>query len=195
MNFRIKSDHVEICDGVASAIALQTTLASRLLSSEYSYSYDGQNFGLIPLNKLCQKVVIMASENQRISESKLGEYVNVSPSPNLRVLEFNSLASQDLTEITDYALQKLLMVTPSSSDNYTSSSTATLGTQFSAMNLQKADTNLAAYTEEFVSNGNRAFFLKAHRYVQTVLPDAKPLPEDTTFGTTQYTNKFFDYSL
>lgn len=195
LNFRIKSDHVEICNGVASALIAQPTLASRLLGPDYSYEYQGHNFGMIPLKTLCQKVIVMASENKRISESNLAEYVNLAPSPLFRILGFNELASQDLTELTEFSKIRLLMVRPISSDNYTSASTVTLGAQFSAMNMQTLDKNLIAYTDEFVKNGNRAFYLKKDRYVQTEIPDAKPLSEDSTFGTTNYKNKYFDFTL
>ena len=182
LNFRIKSDHVEICNGVASALIAQPTLASRLLGPDYSYEYQGHNFGMIPLKTLCQKVIVMASEN-------------LAPSPLFRILGFNELASQDLTELTEFSKIRLLMVRPISSDNYTSASTVTLGAQFSAMNMQTLDKNLIAYTDEFVKNGNRAFYLKKDRYVQTEIPDAKPLSEDSTFGTTNYKNKYFDFTL
>jgi hypothetical protein len=197
LNFRIKSDHVELCDEVAKLLTSQRngTLASRLLSSDFSYEYQGQNFAKVPLNTLCQKVIIMASENKRISESKLAEFVNVAPSPLFRVIPFNSLASQDLTDLTAYTKTRLAMITPFNSDNYTSASGVTLGVQFNAMNFQTNDNNLKAYNEQFVKNGNRAFYLKSEPYKQTEIPDAKPLPKDSEFGTTVYENKYLSFSL
>jgi len=195
LNLRIKSDHVELCDAVAALLPRNATLASRLLGPKYSYEYDGHNFGMVPLRDLCRKVVIMASENKRITDSKLAEFVNVAPSPLFRVLPFSALASQDLTDLTTFSKTRLLMVTPSSADNFTSASATTLGAQFSAMNFQTLDKNLEAYCAEFVKNGNRAFYLKLDPYEQTEIPEAEALPDNTTFGITKYKNKFFDFTL
>jgi len=191
LSFRIKSEHVEICDEVATLLSSSRngTLASRLLASEYGYEMQGNNFGTVPVRDLCQKVIILASGSKRIADSKLAEFVNMAPSPLFRLMGFNSLASQDITEITSHATTRLLMIVPDTADNYTSSSAFTLGTQFVAMNFQTQDKNLEAYKEEFIKRGNRAFFLKREPYVQTEIPDAEPLPEDSTFGKTEYKNK------
>jgi len=195
LNFRIKSDHVELMDKIAALLSQYATLSSRLLAPKYGYEFQGRNFGKIPVRLLCQKVIIMTNDNKKIDESKLAEFVNLVPSPLFRVLPFSGLASQDLAELTTYSQTRLMMITPSSADNFTSASAVTLGAQFSAMNFQTKDKNLEAYNAEFVKNGNRAFYLKKTPYVETEIPDAKPLPESVTFGETQYQNDYFDYTI
>jgi hypothetical protein len=195
LNFRIKSDHVELMDAIAKMLPQYATLSSRLLAPKYGYEFQGRNFGKIPLRLLCQKVIIMTNDNKQIDESKLSEFVNLAPSPLFRVLPFTGLASQDLEELTTFSQTRLMMIVPSTADNYTSASTVTLGAQFSAMNFQTKDKNLEAYNAEFLKNGNYAFYLKKTPYVEAEIPDAKTLPESTTFGETRYQNDYFDYTI
>ena len=197
LNFRIKSDHVELMDAIAMLLASPRngTLSSRLLSAKYGFENQGENFGKVPLRLLCQKVIIMVNDNKKIDESKLAEFVNLKPSPLFRVLAFNSLASQDLTELTAFAQQRLVMIAPSDADNFTSASAVTLGAQFSAMNFQTQDKNLEAYRKEFVTHGNRAFYLKKSPYVEGEIPDAEPLPKSATFGETTYKNDYVKINL
>jgi len=185
LNFRIKSDHAEICDAVATALLndRNATLASRLLSSKYSYQFHGKNLGTVPVKELVQKVIVMASENPRIASSKLAEFINLAPSPVFRVLSFRELASQDLGELTTFSQQKLLMITPSSHENYTSASAITLGAQFMAMSMQTKDTNLEAYNNFFKERGNCAFSLKDEPYKQEEATEALPLGDEYTAGT------------
>jgi hypothetical protein len=197
LNFRIKSDHIELMDAIALLLSSTRngTLASRLLAPKYGFEFQGGNFGRVQLRHLCQKVIIMTNDNPKIDESKLSEFVNLAPSPLFRVLSFSGLASQDLTELTTFAQQRLVMIVPDNPDNFTSATGVTLGAQFSAMNFQTRDKNLEAYKAEFVKHGNNAFYIKANPYEQTEIPDATPLPESTTFGETRYKNDYFDYTV
>jgi hypothetical protein len=197
LNFRIKSDHVELCDEIAKMLVSprNATLSSRLLPSSFGFENHGHNFGRTPLKDLCQKVIIMASENKRIAESKLAELVNLAPSPLFRVLSYNSLASQDLTELTTHSTTRLMLICPDHADNYTSMAAFTLGAQFCAMNFQTLDTNLEAYCNEFITHGNRAFFVKKEPSEEIEIPEAEPLPEDTTFGVREYANRYVNFKL
>ena len=193
LNFRIKSDHLEIYDAIADLLKSDryTTLNMRLLGPKYSYEYFGHNLGKINLSDLVEKVVILADKsNGFVKDSKLNEYVNLGGhSPFLRIISFQALKTEDVTELKDYTLKRLVMCTPMDSTNYKSSATMPLGIQISAMNFQTLDDNLTAYNKTFVDRGNHAFYRKPDVFVPVTVDAAPALPKSMSYDPKHFASK------
>jgi hypothetical protein len=195
LHFRIKSNHVEIYNSIATS--LSTYFGKYLLSSEYSYENHGHNIGLIPLKSLMSKVIIIVDKTDKILEtSKLFEYVNIAgKSVFMRVLPFNNVVNTpDMDELIEFNRTGMTICTPDDADNYNSSISMQYGCQFSCLNAQYNDTILQAYNDFF---NEFAFHVKPDnlRKIEVVV-QAPPDPDmNKSYGYKTHKSDYYEFNL
>jgi hypothetical protein len=195
LHFRIKSNHIEIYNSIATSIS--TYLGKYLLSSEYSYENHGYNIGLIPLKSLLSKVIIIVDKTDTMLESsKLFEYVNIAgKSVFMRVLPFNNVVhTPDMDELIEFNRTGMTICTPDDATNYNSSISMQYGCQFSCLNAQHNDPILEAHDEFF---NEFAFHVKPEiirKIVVTV--EAPPDPDmNKSYGYKTHKSDYYEFNL
>ena len=195
LHFRIKSNHVEIYNSVATS--LSNYFGKYLLSSEYSYENHGLNIGLAPLKSLMSKVIIIVDKTNKILEtSKLLEYVNIGgKSVFMRVLPFNNVVhTPDMDELIDYNRTNMTICTPDDDNNYNTTITMQYGCQFSCLNAQYNDSILQAYNAFF---NEFAFQTKPEnlRKVEVII-EAPPDPDmNKSYGYKTYSSDYYKFDI
>lgn len=195
LHFRIKSNHVEIYNSIATS--LSTHFGKYLLSSEYSYENHGLNIGLAPLKSLMSKVIIIVDKTDKMLEtSKLMEYVNIAgKSVFMRVLPFNNVVhTPDMDELIDFNRTNMTICTPDDDNNYNTTISMQYGCQFSCLNAQYNDNILEAYNDFF---NEFAFQAKPEqlRKVEVVV-EAPPDPDmNKSYGYKTYSSDYYKFNL
>jgi hypothetical protein len=195
LHFRIKSNHVEIYNSIATS--LSTYLGKYLLSSEYSYENHGNNIGLVPLKSLLSKVIIIVDKTDKMLEtSKLFEYVNIAgKSVFMRVLPFNSVVhTPDMDELVEFNRTGMTICTPDDANNYNSSISMQYGCQFSCLNAQYNDNLLEAHNQFF---NEFAFHVKPENLRKIEIRiEAPPDPDmNKSYGYKTHKSEYYEFNL
>ena len=195
LHFRIKSNHLEIYDSIATSIS--THFGKFLLSSEHSYENNGNNLGLVPLNYLMSKVIIIVDKQDKMLESsKLYEYVNIAGnSVFMRVLSFSDVKhAPDMDELIEYNKTGMTICTPDEAINYNSSISMQYGCQFVCLNAQYNDTLLEAYNQYF---NEHAFSVKPANLCKVeVTVDVPDDPDmSKSYGYKTHKSDYYEFDL
>jgi len=186
LHIRILSKNLNIYNDMAQI--LETTLSDRLLDSNFSFEYRGQNLASTPLRDLMGKVVIIVDKtNPFFLDTKLDEYVNLaSNSVFLRIERFSDVKySPDIAELTFFNKQNMSICLPdlaANNDNPSCQLPMQYGCQMVAMSFQKFDSNLQYYTKIFDEAGS-AFVVKPKklRYIPLTVNAPTTVPENYSY--------------
>lgn len=190
LHFRIKSSRPELYKQMSDMI--YGTIENRLLDSNYSYEYHGNNLANVHLADLYSKtdkglgqgkvIIIADKSNTMFENSPFDEYVNIaSNSVFMRALNnYDVKFTPDFSELIDFNKKKLTLSMPDLSVkdvNVPASLHMKYGCQMVGMCYQNYDNNLEYYETFFAEDGH-AFVLKPEnlRYHQVTV--AAPTPQD-----------------
>jgi hypothetical protein len=166
MHLRIKSANCTMMDNLATILE---NYVSVLLGSAFSYEFNGNNLGSMPLlmfsgvnNPSKQgKIIIIVDQMDNaiitaIMNSKLWEYVNmVSGSTFMQIIPNTTLESEsDLNDFIQYNMTNMTMVIPDSGGNPSNPNfllSQLTGCQMCAMRWQLSDINLQLCTTSCIS--------------------------------------------
>ena len=170
LNLRIMSKNKGIYDKMAND--LERILGSRLLKSCNSYNNRDSNIADIPIGSLIEnlgedgnpaRVVVFADfqyeDEAFIKTTKLWEYVNAAANdkntPYYTLSRFNNMKSEHPDDMIKYNNSNMSMCIPDLAEkakNYNYVVALGVGCQFIAMEFQKEDPNMQAYTDFFNSH-------------------------------------------
>jgi len=199
LHFRIKSSNLDIYNQLADSLI--THLGSKLLPSDFSYENKGRNLGMVPIQTLMGKVIIMVDmiQNNHILGTKMGELVNIlGKSVFLRSLPYNDVIhTPDMDELIEFNKKNMTIGTPNmsyKSSNYNSSIVMQYGVQMAAMCFQTNDAFLQAYNTLF---NDSAFILRDATFRFTpVHTDEPPIPnKKLSPGYTEYKSNYYEFKL
>ena len=166
MHLRIKSANCTMLNNLANIFENFDTL---LLGPEFSYEFNGNNLGALPLltfsginNPSKQGNIIIIVDQMTngiitaIMNSKLWEYVNmVSGSTFMQIVQNSTLESEsDLNDFIQYNMVNMTMVIPDSGGNPANPNfllSQLTGCQMCAMRWQLPDINLQLCTTSCIS--------------------------------------------
>ena len=188
LHFRVMSSHKEIYDQMAQAIYRTLEPNGLLLGKQYSYEYNGQNVGTVPLRDLAKKaIIIVRKEGTLLQNSALDEYTNIcSNSMFMRSMRYSQVKySHDLEELTHFNKQNMTLVLPDlevTPDNPSAPLAMEHGCQLVGMCFQNLDPNME-YNSYFFDGYGSAFALKpAHlRYEPVTIEITPDNPKDYSF--------------
>jgi len=170
LNLRIMSKNKEIYDKMADD--LERILGSRLLKNCNSYNNRDSNIADIPIGSLIEnpgddgnpaRVLVFADfqyeDEAFIKTTKLWEYVNAAANdkntPYYTLSRFNNMKSEHPEDMIAYNTSNMSMCIPDLAEkakNYNYVVALGVGCQFIAMEFQKEDPHMQAYTDFFNSN-------------------------------------------
>jgi len=200
LHFRISSNNDKIYPKMANAI--YSTFHSRLLGKEYSYEYNGNNLGSVPLKEFTNKIIISIDRsNPQFENTPLKEYVNItSNSIFLRASrQYDIVNSPDSNELIEYNKKNMSLTMPDLSvynNNVPAALNFTYGCQWVAMSFQNFDSNMEYYSMFFDDAGS-AFVLKPEhlRYVPVTIPNPKPQDPANSFTTRTVSTDYYSISV
>ena len=201
IHMRIKSENKTIYDKMAKYI--KTYLDhKRILSPEYSYEYNGQNLGKIPIKQLMGKIIFIVDRSNKLyTETKLFEYINIaSNSMFMRGLRnYNVEYTPDHNELIEFNKKQMTLSMPdlsSSPNNVKAAVHMNYGCQFICMSYQDNDSNMK-YIDKFFSDNNRAMVLKPEklRYVQVTIPEPTKQDPKLSYATRDIKADYYKFNI
>jgi hypothetical protein len=213
LHFRIKSSRPELYKQMSDT--LYQTLENRLLGSDYSYEFHGNNLGNIELSDLYSynnqgdkktlgqgKVIIIIDKSNGMFETTgLDEYVNIaSNSVFMRALNnYDVKFTPDFSELIDFNKKNMTLSMPDLSvndANVPASLHMKYGCQMVGMCYQNYDNNLEFYESFFAENGH-AFVLKPEnlRYVQVTIPAPTPQNPKLSYANRPVKSDYYSFNI
>lgn len=200
IHLRIKSNNTVIYPKMASHIAQY--LNRYVLGKDYSYEFNGNNIGNLPLKQLNQKVIIIADKsNPDFEGTELNEYVNIASNSifmhTYRYDEIKFNPSPD--ELIEFNKKNMSIVLPNlkSSDNNPSSALPMkYGCQLIAMNMQAFDPNIQYYDKLFADHGS-AFVLKPEnlRFKPVTITVPQQNPKSYSYAKRDISSDFYKFNI
>lgn len=200
LHLRIKSSNQKMYDNFAKLLESHNDM---LMGKEYSFEYQGRNFGSVELSKMMGKVsIIVDRSNIAFMESEaFYEYVNMtSNSIFMRALNYYDIINApDMVELIEYNKLNMTIGMPdkgSNPDNPSSITMRTYGVQLLAMRYQTVDTNLEE-NDMFFNDEGHAFVLKPEklRYVPEIIPDPPAQDPNVSFATREVKSDFYSFEI
>ena len=169
LHLRFKSNNKDMFTKLAS---IMESYDNYMLDNSYSYQYNGQNLGAVPLLSLAGYIVIIVSnDNTTFATTDFNEYVNMtSGSPLMSALHYtdiyNTPSLQDLQNKNKTGMTIAMPDVGKDPGNPNGPAVRTAGCQMIAMRYQKVDNYLEENALFFDTNGY-AFVLKPEhlRYI------------------------------
>lgn len=200
VHMRLKTVHKDTINQISKI--LQTTGNNRLLGSEYSYEYHGNNLGAVTMDKLMGKLIIAVDKsNNRFESTKFDEYVNIcSNSMFMRALRnYNVKYTPDMNELIDYNKKQMTITMPDLGPNDTNSAASLhmkYGCQFVGMCYQNYDANMEFY-ETFFAEKNSAFVLKPENLRYEVVKVKVPPPQnpDLSYAPRNVKSDYYNFKI
>lgn len=200
LHFRLKTKIKEVLDKMSKQIF--GTLQNRVLDKKYSYEYQGNNLGTVPIADLMGKVIIAVNnENPVFESSDLYEYVNIaSGSVFLRMLtEYDIKFTPNAQELEEFNKKHMTIVVPNLGDsdaNVPVLLSMKYGAQMTAMNYQNFDANLEYYENFFAENG-AAFVLKPPelRYIPKTIPKPPAQNPALSYAPRHVKSDYYDFKI
>jgi|694.fasta_scaffold24790_3 hypothetical protein len=200
LHLRIKSSNQKMYDNFAKLLESHNEM---LMGKEYSFEYQGKNFGSVELPKLAGKVsIVVDRSNLSFMESEaFYEYVNMtSNSTFMRALHYYDIINApDMVELIEYNKLAMTIGMPdkgSNPDNPSSITMRTYGVQLLAMRYQTVDTNLEE-NDMFFNDEGHAFVLKPEklRYIPVTIPDPPAQDPNVSFATREVKSDFYQFEI
>jgi hypothetical protein len=200
LHLRIKSSNQKMYDNFAKLFESHNEM---LMGKEYSFEYQGKNFGSVELPKLAGKVsIVVDRSNLSFMESEaFYEYVNMtSNSTFMRALHYYDIINApDMVELIEYNKLAMTIGMPdkgSNPDNPSSITMRTYGVQLLAMRYQTVDTNLEE-NDMFFNDEGHAFVLKPEklRYIPVTIPDPPAQDPNVSFATREVKSDFYQFEI
>jgi hypothetical protein len=200
LHFRIMSKNKDIYKMMADDIF--NNLETRLLDKKYSYEYDGQNLGTVPIKEFLGKTIIIADKTNGLFESTpLDEYINIaSNSIFMRALRnYDVVYTPDMQELIDFNKKNMTITMPDLSP-YDTNDSASLhmkyGCQMVGMCFQNYDSKMEYYDVFFDGEGH-AFVLKPAnlRYVPVTVPDPTPQKPAYSYAPRAVKSDYYSFSI
>jgi hypothetical protein len=200
IHLRLKTSQKETMNEIASAIL--TTVHNRLLDKEYSYEYNGNNLGMVTMDKLMGKVIIVIDKDNSVFVSTpLNEYVNIcSNSVFMRALRNYSVKyTPDMNELISFNKKNMSLTMPDLSTNDTNSPASLhmkYGCQFIGMCYQNYDAHLEFY-ETFFAENKAAFVLKPENLRYEPVTIAAPPPQDPqlSYANRNVSSDYYNFTI
>ena len=200
LHFRLKTVQKNTIGDISKVIL--ATVQNRLLGKEYSYEYQGNNLGAVPMDKLMGKVIISVDKsNNRFESTSLDEYVNIcSNSMFMRALRnYNVKFTPDMNELIEYNKKQMTLTMPdlSPSDNNSPASLhMKYGCQLVGMCYQNYDANMEFY-ETFFAENNSAFVLKPVnlRYVPVKINVPPPQNPALSYAPRKIKSDYYNFTI
>ena len=200
LHFRIMTNNLKILDKMAHG--LNEKLGRNILGKKYSYEYNKQNMGKVPLKDLLNKVVIIVDKSHANPiKTKLDEYVNLtSNSMFMRNIPFHNVKySHDLQELINYNKKNMTMCYPDLKINMKNPSPQLIkaaGCQFIAMTFQNINDNLIYYNKMFNDQGS-AFILKPQhlRHIPVLIAKPPPPKKELSYETRVIKEDYFQLEM
>jgi len=200
IHLRLKTVHKDTINEISKI--LQSTVNNRLLGSEYSYEYHGNNLGAVTMDKLMNKVIIAVDKsNNRFESTKFDEYVNIcSNSMFMRALRnYNVRYTPDMNELIDYNKKQMTLTMPDLGPNDTNSAASLhlkYGCQFVGMCYQNYDANMEFY-ETFFAEQNSAFVLKPENLRYEVVKIKVPPPQNpnVSYAPRKVQSDYYNFTI
>lgn len=201
LHFRIMSNNTKIYNMMADI--LQSSFRSNmLLDSNFSYEYNGQNIGVVPVIDLMNKVIIIVDKvNPLFEGTDLDEYVNIaSNSIFMRALPYHDVRyTPDMNELIEFNKKNMTICIPDLNEfpiNPSPSLAMNYGCQFIAMAFQSNDSNMKFYTDIF-NQSNSAFILKPInlRYIPTMISLPPPPDDALSYINRPVSDDFYSFSI
>jgi hypothetical protein len=200
IHLRIKSLNQKMYKNFAKLLESYNSL---LLGKEYSYEFQGKNFGETKLLTLMSKIVIIVdrSNNAFLESPEFYEYVNMtSNSLFMRALHYYDIAyTPDINEIIEFNKKCMTLGMPDKGTNPANPSSIVLretGTQMIAMRYQLFDTNLEENNLMFDLAGY-AFVLKPESLRYIIVTIDKP-PEQNpalSYATRTLSSDYYKFNI
>jgi hypothetical protein len=200
LHLRIKSSNQPMYDNFAKILESHNDM---LMGKEYSFEYQGKNFGSVELPKMAGKVVIIVDRsNLAFMESEaFYEYVNMtSNSIFMRALHYYDIInSPDMIELIEYNKLNMTIGMPDKGSDPVNPSSITMrtyGVQMLALRYQTVDTNLEE-NDLFFNEAGHSFVLKPEklRYIPEVIPDPVPQDPNVSFATREVKSDFYQFEI
>lgn len=200
LHLRIKSSNQPMYDNFAKLLESHNDM---LMGKEYSFEYQGKNFGSVGLPKMAGKVsIIVDRSNLAFMESDaFYEYVNMtSNSIFMRALHYYDIINApDMIELIEYNKLNMTIGMPdkgSDPENPSSITMRTYGVQMLAMRYQTVDTNLEE-NDLLFNEAGRAFVLKPEklRYIPQVEKDPDAQDPNVSFATREVSSDFYSFEI
>ena len=200
IHLRIKTVHKDTIGLIAKAIL--ATVHDRLLDKEYSYEYQGNNLGTVPMEKLMGRVIIAVDKsNNRFESTPLDEYVNIcSNAMFMRALRnYNVKYTPDMDELITYNKKQMTLTMPDlgpTDANSPASLHMKYGCQFVGMCYQNYDSNMEFY-ETFFAEQNSAFVLKPEhlRYVKIKINVPPPQDPALSYAPRKIQSDYYNFTI
>ena len=200
LHFRIKTNNTKTLITMSNIIA--QTIKSKVLDKKYSYEYNGNNLGSVPIKNLLGKIIIIANKsNPHIEDSPLNEYVNIcSNSAFMRELRnFDVKYTPNMNELVEFNKKCMTISMPdlsNSDDNVPADIHMKYGVQMIGMCYQNYDNNLEFY-ESFFAENKRAFVLKpaSLRYTQPTIPTPTPQDPKLSYANRDIKSDYYSFTI
>ncbi len=200
LHFRLKTDHGDTISLISDDIL--NSVHNRLLGKEYSYEYQGNNLGAVPMSKLMGKVIIAVDkDNKKFLSTSLDEYVNIcSNSMFMRALRNHDVKyAPDMSELITYNKKNMTLTMPDLSPKDTNSPASLhmkYGCQMIAMNYQNFDANLEFY-EGIFAESKSAFALRpAHlRYEIVTIPKPPAQNPQLSYAPRKVQSDYYNFTI
>jgi len=200
VHLRIKSNNKKMYENFAKLLENYDTI---LLGKEYSYEYQGQNLGQVPLLNFQKKVVIIVDRlnNSFLECQEFYEFINMtSNSMFMRALNYYDIQfTPDMNELIEFNKRFMSIGFPdkgSSPPNPSGIVIRETGVQMIAMRYQLFDTNLEE-SDLFFDLRGYAFVLKPDklRYVPIVIDAPPPQNQDVSYATRAISSDFYAFDI
>lgn len=201
IHLRINSDNKKMFNNFAKLLESYTDI---LLGKEYSYEYEGKNFGAVKLSDLMGKVAIIVDRsNTTFSDSdKFNEYVNMtSKSVFMRCLRYYDIQyTPDMNELIENNKQNMTIGIPDNGSDPNNPSAIVMremGCQMLAMRYQKADDVNVEENDAFFNKYGYAFVLKPEklRYIPVTIPVPPPQNPNVSYATRTVQSDFYKFNI
>lgn len=198
IHLRVMSNQTAIYDEMA---VIFKQYDSQMMSTSESFAAANTNFGMVPLERMRNKIVLFVdgSNNTYLQSQPFYEYVNmVSNSPFAWLLQsYDVVNNPDIEDLTQNNMYNMSIVIPDNTSipsNPSSSLAQQYGCQIVAMMFQQMDGYLSEYNTFFSQQGF-AFALKPEnlRAQPVVVEDPTPQNPAYSYQTKQVNSKLYSF--
>jgi hypothetical protein len=199
VHLRVMSNQVSIYDKIAEIFKQYD---DRMLSASTSFADANTNFGLFPLHKARNKIIVFVdgSNNTYLQSDSFYEYVNmVSNSPFLWLLSnYDVVNYPNIEDLTNSNRTNMTIVTPNMGESSPTNPSILLaqeyGCQIVAMRFQEDDQYLQEANNFFKTSG-QSFVLKPEelREKKVEIPDPVPQNPEYSYATREVKNNLYSF--
>jgi hypothetical protein len=200
IHLRFKTQNMNIYNKMASLFKQYDRF---FMGPEYSYEYNGHNFGNVKLLDLMGKIIIIVDNSNTTYQDNedFSEYVNMaSNSIFMRALPYHDIVNTpDLIELQSFNKQNMTISMPDTNladpSNPNPIVCREAGCNLIGMRYEEQDVNLEENNTFFNQNAS-AFCLKPTklRYIPVVIPDPVKQTPKVSFAPRKATGSYYSFN-